>query len=103
MKTVQRKPERGLLASVMMRLIRVYQLSLSYFLGRSCRHMPTCSSYAMEAIDRHGAWAGFWLGFFRIARCNPWGASGFDPVPDKVDRHGLMIWRYASERTSKTE
>jgi putative membrane protein insertion efficiency factor len=89
------KPRQGLVASAMLILIRGYQLSLSYFFGRTCRHLPTCSSYTMEAISVHGAWAGFWLGFFRIARCHPWGTSGFDPVPDKLERAGLKFWRYA--------
>jgi len=83
------------MASAMLLFIRGYQLTLSYFLGRTCRHLPTCSGYTMEAISNHGAWAGFWLGLFRVARCNPWGTSGFDPVPDKLDRAGLKFWRYA--------
>lgn len=87
---------QGLTAKLMLMAIRGYQLSLSYFLGRRCRHLPTCSSYTMEAIARHGAWAGFWLGFFRITRCNPWGSSGYDPVPESVKPAGLMVWRYAS-------
>ena len=78
---VEKKTKPGIAASAMMLLIRGYQLTLSAFFGRTCRHLPTCSSYTMEAIGRHGAWAGFWLGLFRIARCNPWGSSGFDPVP----------------------
>ncbi len=96
MNTVQKKTNTGIAASAMMMLIRAYQLTLSAFFGRTCRHLPTCSSYAMEAIGRHGAWAGFWLGFFRIARCNPWGTSGFDPVPDEAPRAELRFWRYAS-------
>ena len=86
---------QGPVATVMLVAIRGYQLTLSFFFGRSCRHLPTCSSYAMEAISRHGAWAGFWLGLFRIARCNPWGTSGFDPVPEQIDRAGWKFWRYA--------
>lgn len=96
MNTVQKKTNPGIAASAMMMLIRVYQLTLSAFFGRTCRHLPTCSSYTMEAIGRHGAWAGFWLGFFRIGRCNPWGTSGFDPVPDEAPRAELRFWRYAS-------
>jgi putative membrane protein insertion efficiency factor len=95
MKKVEKKLERGMAASAMMLLIRGYQLTLSALVGRTCRHLPTCSSYAMEAIELHGAWAGFWLGLFRIARCNPWGSSGFDPVPDQVPRGELRFWRYA--------
>nr|WP_244642030.1 membrane protein insertion efficiency factor YidD [Chelatococcus reniformis] len=62
-------------------LIRGYQLTLSAFLGRQCRHLPSCSSYADEAIARHGLWAGGWMGVARICRCHPWGSSGLDFVP----------------------
>jgi putative membrane protein insertion efficiency factor len=62
-------------------LIRAYQLSLSGFLGRQCRYLPTCSNYVDEAIDRHGLWRGGWVGLARACRCHPWGASGYDPVP----------------------
>lgn len=61
--------------------IRTYQLSLSSLAGRSCRHLPTCSSYMDEAMVRHGVWAGGFIGLARICRCNPWGSSGYDPVP----------------------
>ena len=98
MSTVQKKTRPGIAASAMMMLIRVYQLTLSAFFGRTCRHLPTCSSYTMEAIGRHGAWAGFWLGFFRIARCTPWGTSGFDPVPEEAPRAEVRFWRYAGLR-----
>jgi uncharacterized protein len=63
-------------------MIRAYQLTLSPLIGRSCRYLPTCSSYAAEAIERHGLWPGLWMGLARILRCHPWGASGYDPVPD---------------------
>ena len=90
-----RRAGRGPAAVVLITAIRAYQLSLSFFLGRQCRHLPTCSEYAMEAIRRHGAWAGFWLGLFRVARCHPFGTDGFDPPPDAAPRHELRIWRYA--------
>jgi uncharacterized protein len=90
-----RRAGRGPAAVVLITAIRAYQLSLSFFLGGQCRHLPTCSEYAMEAIRRHGAWAGFWLGLFRVARCHPFGTDGFDPPPDAAPRHELRIWRYA--------
>ncbi len=61
--------------------VRLYQLTLSGFVGKSCRHLPTCSEYAYEAIARHGLFPGGWLALKRVARCNPWGTSGHDPVP----------------------
>lgn len=66
-------------------LIRTYQLTLSGFIGRQCRYLPTCSAYTDEAIGRHGVWAGMWIGLARIARCHPWGKTGFDPPPADLD------------------
>ena len=65
-------------------LIRAYQLTFSAIFGRHCRYLPTCSDYADEAIGRFGLWAGGWMTLARILRCNPWSASGFDPVPDRA-------------------
>ena len=62
-------------------LIDVYKLLLSPFFGQQCRFYPTCSSYTKEAIERHGALRGSWLGVKRILRCNPWCAGGIDEVP----------------------
>lgn len=62
-------------------LIRLYQLTLSGFIGNACRHQPTCSEYGYEAIARHGLFRGGGLTLWRIAKCNPWGTSGHDPVP----------------------
>ncbi len=84
----------GPAARVLMLLIRGYQLTLSAFIGRHCRHLPTCSEYAKEAIARHGAWAGFWLGFWRVLRCHPLGTHGLDPVPEDVPRREWRFWRY---------
>lgn len=62
-------------------LIRIYQYTLSPYIGRSCRYTPTCSVYSIEAIKKHGAIKGGWLAAKRIGSCNPWGGSGYDPVP----------------------
>ncbi|MBL7873543.1 MAG: membrane protein insertion efficiency factor YidD [Cyclobacteriaceae bacterium] len=64
-------------------LIRMYQTILSPMLGAHCRHTPSCSQYAIEAILEWGAFKGLWLGMKRIGRCHPWGTSGYDPVPKK--------------------
>ena len=63
--------------------IRVYQLCISPVLPPACRYYPTCSAYAAEAIMTHGIFRGGWLALKRIARCHPWGGSGYDPVPEK--------------------
>jgi putative membrane protein insertion efficiency factor len=62
-------------------LIKLYQFTLSPLLGAQCRYTPTCSQYGIEAIKKHGAFKGGWLTLKRIARCNPWGGHGHDPVP----------------------
>ena len=63
--------------------IRVYQHTLSPWIGRSCRFTPSCSNYTMQAIMTHGCIKGILLGAWRIARCNPFGKWGFDPVPEE--------------------
>lgn len=68
-------------AAVCIGLIRGYQYLVSPWLGANCRFEPSCSVYAVEAIERHGALRGGWLAVRRIARCHPWGGSGYDPVP----------------------
>jgi putative membrane protein insertion efficiency factor len=62
-------------------LIRGYQLAISPLLGPRCRFYPSCSHYAIEAIETHGAQRGVWLTIKRISRCHPWHEGGFDPVP----------------------
>lgn len=63
-------------------LIHAYRLLLSPFLGQHCRFTPSCSCYAIEAIERHGAVRGAWLAVRRLGRCHPWCQGGYDPVPD---------------------
>lgn len=62
-------------------LIRIYQYAISPFLGRSCRYHPSCSAYALEAVEKYGAFKGGWLACKRIGRCHPWHPGGYDPVP----------------------
>jgi len=62
-------------------LIKAYKLGISPWFGTACRFTPGCSSYMQEAIQIHGPIRGVWLGARRIARCHPWGGSGYDPVP----------------------
>ncbi|WP_374730119.1 membrane protein insertion efficiency factor YidD [Stappia sp.] len=87
---------RGVAAWIMLALIRVYQLTLSAFMGRTCRYAPTCSEYTADAIRRYGAWAGGWMGLARLQRCRPGGCSGFDPIPEALpaDACWSRPWRY---------
>ena len=64
-------------------LVRFYQKGISPFLPSACRYSPTCSHYMIGALQTHGLFKGGWLGLKRIARCNPWGGHGYDPVPEK--------------------
>ena len=61
--------------------IKLYQILLSPLIGPSCRFTPTCSNYAIEAINKYGPVKGLWLAIKRISKCQPWGDSGHDPVP----------------------
>lgn len=79
--------------------IHFYRWTLKPLLGWECRHLPSCSEYALEAIDRNGGWRGMWLGLSRVSRCHPWGSEGYDPVPDIADaRHPFAPWRYGRWR-----
>ena len=73
---------RAIVAWPFIQLIRFYRYAISPLLGANCRYQPTCSAYAEEAIRRHGVVRGGWLALKRISRCNPWGGSGYDPVPN---------------------
>lgn len=72
---------KSLLAKPLIWLVRGYQLAISPLLPPSCRFYPTCSCYAIEALQRHGALKGGWLALRRIASCHPWHPGGHDPVP----------------------
>jgi putative membrane protein insertion efficiency factor len=85
-------------------VIRAYQLTLSGLIGRQCRHLPSCSEYADEAIQRHGVWAGGWMGAARICRCGPGGTSGLDFVCEEVPATARWYapWRYGRWRGVNT-
>ena len=74
-------PLSRLIAKLLVLPIRFYQLCISPLLGPSCRFTPTCSEYARQAILKHGPIKGLYLAIWRMLRCNPWGGSGYDPVP----------------------
>ena len=64
-------------------MVKFYRHFISPLTPASCRFAPTCSEYMLEALQKHGPFKGSWLGIKRILRCNPWGGSGYDPVPEK--------------------
>lgn len=78
---VERRRPRGAVARGGLGVIRLYRLVVSPVLPPACRFLPTCSAYAMEAIERHGAAKGAWLAIRRLLRCHPFHAGGYDPVP----------------------
>jgi uncharacterized protein len=81
-------------------LIKLYRLGFSALTGFDCRHLPTCSTYAEEAIGRFGAWAGGWMTLARLCRCHPFGTSGLDFVPSSLPHHArwYLPWRYGRWR-----
>ncbi len=81
-------------------LIKIYRVTLSPLIGWECRHLPTCSHYAEEAISRFGLWAGGWMTLARLLRCHPLGTSGLDFVPDAAPANArwYLPWRYARWR-----
>jgi len=85
-------------------LIKAYRYTLSPLVGFHCRHLPTCSDYADQAIERYGLWAGGWITLARLLRCHPWGTHGLDFVCDELPRKArwYLPWRYARWRGTNT-
>ena len=81
-------------------LIWLYRHTLSPLVGYNCRHLPTCSVYGDEAIERFGLWAGGWMTLARLLRCHPFGTSGIDLVPSALPRRArwYLPWRYGRWR-----
>jgi putative membrane protein insertion efficiency factor len=71
---------RGIIISPFVLLVKIYQGAISPLLPNACRYTPTCSQYAIEALQKHGLFKGGWMGIKRILSCNPWGGHGHDPV-----------------------
>ncbi|MEZ5851780.1 MAG: membrane protein insertion efficiency factor YidD [Hyphomicrobiaceae bacterium] len=79
--------------------VHTYRWTLKPLIGNECRHLPSCSEYALEAIELNGAWRGSWQALSRICRCHPWGTSGIDAPPDiKAKNHTFAPWRYGRWR-----
>ena len=85
---------------MLMALVRGYRLLLSPWIGSQCRFYPTCSAYALEALESHGAGAGTYLTARRVLRCHPWCDGGLDPVP--LERPRLFAW-YVPARTDDAQ
>jgi uncharacterized protein len=81
-------------------LIQIYRYTLAALVGFRCRHLPSCSEYADVALDRFGLWAGGWMTLARLLRCQPWGTSGLDFVPETLPKKSrwYMPWRYGRWR-----
>lgn len=77
-------------------LITTYRYTFSFFAGRTCRHLPTCSEYTSTAIWNFGFWPGGWMGLARFVRCRPGGSHGYDPVPAQIPDNARWYapWTY---------
>ncbi len=96
---MSRATASGQVAKLLKAPVHIYRATFKPLVGHGCRHWPTCSSYALEAIDTNGAWRGLWLTLSRISRCGPGGTSGVDPVPNIANaRHPFAPWRYGRWR-----
>ena len=77
---------RTIIIFILILSIKTYQIVISPLFPGSCRFDPTCSNYFIEALKIWGPFKGFWLGIKRISKCHPWGAFGYDPVPEREER-----------------
>ena len=86
-------------------LIKVYRYTLSPLVGYECRHLPTCSEYADQAIERYGLWAGGWMTLARLLRCQPFGTSGLDFAPERFSETArwYLPWRYGRWRGTHSD
>jgi putative membrane protein insertion efficiency factor len=80
--------------------VKTYRYTLSPLIGFHCRHLPTCSEYSDQALDRFGLWAGGWMTLARLCRCQPWGTAGLDFVPEQLPPQSrwYIPWRYGRWR-----
>ncbi|MFO8066041.1 MAG: membrane protein insertion efficiency factor YidD [Bacteroidales bacterium] len=77
---------KKLLMLLFIGIIKFYKYAISPFFLPSCRYQPSCSQYGIEAVQKHGPFRGGWLTIKRFSSCHPWGGSGFDPVPEKINK-----------------
>ena len=87
---------------LLMGVVRGYRLLLSPWLGSACRFEPTCSAYALQCLEQHGAAAGSYLTLHRLARCHPWCDGGLDPAPQELPRSLRMFSRLSSSSSSSS-
>lgn len=81
--------------------LRVYKRLISPMLPHACRFVPTCSEYALEAVDCHGVWRGSLLAAWRLLRCHPFARAGYDPVPRRVDVGGSVLFTMEARRARR--
>jgi putative membrane protein insertion efficiency factor len=86
-------------------LVKLYRFGIAPLLGMNCRHLPSCSVYADEALARYGLWAGGWMTLARLLRCHPWGTHGLDFVPQELPKraHWYLPWRYGRWRGTNAD
>lgn len=86
---------------ILKKLIRVYQLGISPRMADHCRFTPTCSNYALEALEKHGVIKGCGLAIWRLLRCNPFGGKGYDPVPEPSEGRKARLARREERKKEK--
>lgn len=84
--------KRGFTA-LLVGLVKFYKVAISPWTPSACRHVPTCSSYAVEALQKHGPLKGLWLSIKRVSKCHPWGTHGYDPVPEVKQKFNFKTYK----------